>query len=113
MKFAEGTSISQISNNDEISYHKELNNQESSLLLSVSKTKELVTDFRKKERKTHTPVYISGAEVEQVNSFRFLGISITENLSWSSHTTTMRKKAQKWLYFLGKLKRAKFLLIDC
>ena len=36
--------------------------------------------LRKKEPKTHTPVYISGTEVEQVNSFRFLGINITENL---------------------------------
>ncbi len=53
-------------------------------LLNVSNTKELITDFREKEAKTHTPVYSSGAEKKQVNSFRFLGINITENLSWSS-----------------------------
>ena len=40
-------------------------------------------------------VYISGAEVEQVNRFRFLGIDITENLSWSSHTFTLVKKRHK------------------
>ena len=34
-------------------------------------------------RQRHRPVYISGAEVEQVNSVRFLGINITETLSWS------------------------------
>jgi len=61
-------------------------------------------DFRKMEAKTHT-VYIGGAEVEQVNSFKFLGISITENLTRSSHFST--KKAQKRLYFYRKLKRAK------
>ena len=48
--------------------------------------------LEKKEAKTHIPVYISGAEVEQVNSFKFLGISITENLSWTSHISTLVKK---------------------
>ncbi len=57
---------------------------------------------------THTPVYISGAEVEQENSFRFLGIHFTKNPSWSSHISTLVKKAQKRLYFLRKLKKAKF-----
>ncbi len=40
---------------------------------------------------------VSGAEMEQVNSFRFLGISITWNISWSSHVSTLVKKAQKQL----------------
>ncbi len=35
---------------------------ENNLLLNVSKTKEQIVDFRKKEAKTHTPVYIHGAE---------------------------------------------------
>ncbi len=44
--------------------------------------------------------------MEQVNSFRFLGI--TKNPSWSSHISILDKKAQKRLYFLRNLKRAKF-----
>ncbi|KAI3355020.1 hypothetical protein L3Q82_004560 [Scortum barcoo] len=52
------------------------------------KAKGLIIGFRIKEMTIHTPVYLSGAEVEQVNSFRFLGISITKNLSWSSHIST-------------------------
>ncbi len=71
---------------------------ENNLLLNISKTKELIIDFRKMEEKT-SEVYINGTEVEQVNSFRFLGISITKNLSWSSHISTLVKKAQKRLYF--------------
>ncbi len=70
-------------------------------LLSGAQT----TTYWKKEAKTHTPVYISGAEV---NGFRLLGISITENLSWSSSISTLVKRAQKQLYFIRKLKRAKF-----
>ncbi len=73
------------------------------LLLNVSKTTEPIIDFRKKEMKTHTPVNISGAKVEQVNSFRFLGISITENLPWTTNLSTLVKKAQKQQYFLRKL----------
>ncbi len=53
--------------NDEFSYREEINHlaewcTENNLLLNVSKTKELIVDFRKKEAKTHNPVYISGAE---------------------------------------------------
>ncbi len=73
---------------------------ENNLLFNVGKNKELIIDFRKKEAKAHTPVYISGAEVEKVNSFRSLRINITKNLSWSSHISTLIKKAQKLLYFL-------------
>ncbi len=86
----------------ETSYHVVINNlagwyAENSLMLNVSQTKELIVDFRKKEMKSHTPVEINGAEVEG-NSFRFLGISITENLSWSSHISTLVKKDQKQLF---------------
>lgn len=39
----------------------------------------------KKKKQTCPPVYSSGAEVEQVNRFRLLGMNIPENLSWSLH----------------------------
>ena len=44
--------------------------------------------------------------VELVNRFRFLGINITENLSWTSQMFTPVKMAQIQLYFLRKLKKA-------
>ncbi len=50
---------------------------ENNLLLNDSKTKKQNIDLRKKEAKINTLVYINGAEVEHVNSFRFLGIYIT------------------------------------
>ncbi len=64
--------------------------------------------------KTHTSVYIGGAEVEQISSLRYLGINITENLSWPSHTTLV-KRAQKRLFFLGNWRlnfRAKLWLVS-
>ena len=51
-------------------------------------------------------VYIAGAEVEQVNSYWFLEINITDN-QWSSLITTLVRKAQKRLDLLLKLRRLK------
>lgn len=45
----------------------------------------------------------------RVNNFRSLEVNITENMSWSSHISTLtKKKAQKQLYFLRKCKKVKF-----
>eukprot|EP00061_Rhincodon_typus_P011649 g36832.t1 len=49
-----------------------------------SKRKELGIDFRK-WRGGHVPVCINGAEVEMVESIKFLGVKLTDNLSWSTH----------------------------
>ena len=52
------------------------------LSLNVNKTKEIVINFRKRKEE-HASVYINGDEVERVESFRFSGVQITNNLSWS------------------------------
>ena len=44
--------------------------------------KEIVIDFRKCIGE-HAPVYINEDEVEKVESFKFLSVQITNNLSWS------------------------------
>ncbi len=63
VKFAnDTTTISQITNNKEISYREQINN-----LAEWCTENNLLLNIRKKETKTHTPVYISGAEVEQVS----------------------------------------------
>eukprot|EP00061_Rhincodon_typus_P015138 g42654.t1 len=70
----------------------------------ASNMKELVIDFRK-QGGGHTPVYINGAEAEMVESVKFLGVMITNNLSWSTHFDAMAKKAQRCLYFLRRLRK--------
>ena len=54
------------------------------LSLNVSKTKELIVDYRK-WRADHAPIHIDGAVVEWVESFKFLGVHITKDLLWSKH----------------------------
>ncbi|KAI3368159.1 hypothetical protein L3Q82_007893 [Scortum barcoo] len=48
--------------------------QDNNLHLNVSKTKELIVDFRRRQREEHAPLSINGTMVERVNSFRFLGV---------------------------------------
>jgi hypothetical protein len=59
--------------------------QDNNLSFNVIKTKEMIVDYRKRRIK-HTPILIDGAAVEQVESFKFLGVHITNKLSWSKHT---------------------------
>ncbi len=54
--------------------------------LNVSKTKELIVDFGRKQERNYQPLRINRAPVERVDSFRYLTVCITEDLSWSSHT---------------------------
>ncbi|KAI3373891.1 hypothetical protein L3Q82_022460, partial [Scortum barcoo] len=75
------------------------------LLLNTSKTKELIVDFRKVKRETHDPIHINGMAVERVSSFKFLGIHISENLSWTANTSSLIKKAHQRLFFLRTLKK--------
>jgi hypothetical protein len=66
--------------------------QDNNLSLNVSKTKDLIVDNRK-WRDGHTPIHINGAVVEQVESFKFLGVHISNKLSWSKQTKTVVKRA--------------------
>eukprot|EP00061_Rhincodon_typus_P010985 g35669.t1 len=69
-----------------------------------SKTKELITDFRKKGGE-HAPIYINGTEVESVKSIKFHGVPISNNLSWTSHVNATIKKAQQHLFFLRQVRK--------
>ena len=64
----------------------------------------MIVDYRKR-RAEHTPILIDGAVVEQVESFKFIGVHITNKLEWSKNTKTVVKRARQRLFPLGKLKR--------
>ena len=52
-------------------------------------------------------LYINGEELDQVQSFKCLGVIIQENLSWGDHIDYICKKAYKRI---GILRRIKHLL---
>ena len=83
IKFADHTAVvGLISNNDEEDCLMELTHLEdwcrdNILLLKVSKTKELIVDYSKKQQRTYHPLRISGTEVERVESFKYLDVTIS------------------------------------
>uniref|UniRef100_A0A4W5NM05 Reverse transcriptase domain-containing protein n=1 Tax=Hucho hucho TaxID=62062 RepID=A0A4W5NM05_9TELE len=110
IKFADDTTVvSLITINDETAYREEVRAlgvwcQENNLTLNVNKTKEMIVDFRKQQRE-QPPIHIDGTVVEKVESFKFLGVHITDKLKWSTHTDSVVKKAQQRLFNLKRLKK--------
>lgn len=111
IKFADDTTVvGLISNDDDSSYREEVHHlinwcDTNNLHLNVNKTKEITVDFRK-IHKPHTPLTINGSAVESVKSTKFLGVHITDDLTWTTNTTALVKKAQQRLHFLRRMRRA-------
>ncbi|KAK1796915.1 hypothetical protein P4O66_000995 [Electrophorus voltai] len=110
VKFADDTVVmGLISDNNERAYLEEIKHlenwcQENNLLLNMSKTKELIVDCSKKQERHYQPVRISGTTVERVDSFRYLSVHISQDLSWSRHTNSLANKALQHLYHLRCLR---------
>ena len=66
----------------------------------------MIVDFRKQQRE-QLPIHIDRTIVEKVESFKFLGVHITDKLKWSTHTDSVVKKAQRRLFNLRRLKKCK------
>ncbi len=112
LKFADDTTlIGLIQDGDESVYRQEvkelavwcsLNNLE----LNTLKTVEMIVDFRRNPPAL-PPLTImnSTVTVTAVESFRFLGTTISQNLKWDNHIESIVKKAQQRLYFLRQLRK--------
>ncbi|PWA24710.1 hypothetical protein CCH79_00010204 [Gambusia affinis] len=75
------------------------------LCINVKKTKEMLVDFRR-DKDPLQPLYIQLASVEVFSSYRYLGVYISNDLTWSTNTSRMVRKIHQCLYFLRKLRRA-------
>ncbi|KAI3361701.1 hypothetical protein L3Q82_002059 [Scortum barcoo] len=71
----------------------------------LDKTKEIIVDFRKIQP-SHAPLLINNSAVEVVSSTKFLGVHITDDLTWSVNSASLVKRAQQHLHFLRRMKRA-------
>ncbi len=111
IKFSDDTVVlGLINNDDETAYLDEVERltswcQDNCLSLKVSKTKELIVDFRKRQQRPYTPLMISGTPVERVSSFKYLGVNISKDLTWTAHIQTQVKKARQRLYHLRQLRK--------
>ncbi len=110
IKFADDTSVvGLISNNNETHYREEVAQLAewcgaNNLSFNVEKTKEVVMDFMRNSV-DHPPLTIDSSTVERVCSTKFLGVHITEDLTWTTNIKSI-SKAQQRLHFLHRLKRA-------
>ncbi len=72
--------------------------------LNTLKTVEMIVDFRRNPPAL-PPLTIMNNSVNAVESFRFLGTTISQDLKWDTHIDSIMKKAQQRMYFLRQLKK--------
>ena len=79
---------------------------ENRVQLHPDKCKELRITFSKNPS-VLDPLIVNGKEVETVDNVKLLGVTMSSDLTWNAHIEEVIKKANKRLYFLVQLKRAK------
>lgn len=72
------------------------------LELNVSKTKELIIDFRHREEE-HQPLKIKNEFGEIVDHYKYLGFIVDNKLNWHEHVATLCRKLNQRMYFLREL----------
>ena len=109
IKFADDSCIEGLisCNTDQDLYFEEIDYftnwcKENKLLLNTDKTKEIIFDFRSKPNPI-LPVIIDNQPIEQVHSYKYLGVTIDSKLKWDIQATTIAKKINKRMFFLRKL----------
>ncbi|KAL9960492.1 hypothetical protein ACROYT_G033960 [Oculina patagonica] len=104
-KFADDTTISEISNLQHAVDHVNKWSQENHLQLNPRKCKEMLTCF-KRSPPLYNPVEVDGLYFERVSSAKVLGLTLRNDLKWNDHIEIITSKAAKRLYLLRQLKRA-------
>ena len=106
-KYADDTALVGLITNDEADYISSVDHfttwcSDNCLEMNVSKTKEMIIDFRSGVHHPN-PVNVMGQNIEIVHSYKYLGTIIDDKLRWDENTTNLYKKGQQRLYFLRKL----------
>ena len=79
--------------------------------LNGDKCKEMVIDFKKISH-NFSPLEVDGNELPVTDCAKILGVTISSDLKWNNHIVDCIKKANKRLYFIVLLKRARVPLND-
>lgn len=109
IKFADDSAmIALITDDDDTVFHQQLDRfvnycDANYLELNVSKTKEMIIDFRNSSSIPNS-VNLKGSSVERVTSYKYLGIMIDDKLNWHMHIDSMVKKLNSRMYCFRKLK---------
>ncbi|KAK3574414.1 hypothetical protein QTP86_006579 [Hemibagrus guttatus] len=108
LKFADDTTVIGLIH-DESAYRQEIEQLAAwcscnNLELNTLKTVEMIVDFRRNTAAL-PPLTIMNSTVPTVESFRFLGTTVSQDLKWDTHIDATIKKAQQRLYFLRQLRK--------
>ena len=108
-KFADDTAIVSLLHKDTDScvYHNEINAfikwcDKNRLILNVLKTQEMVFDPR--QVILHEPVVIKDQTINQVTTYKYLGVHVDNLFSWKAHIDNLCSKLQQRLCFLRRLR---------
>lgn len=72
------------------------------MAINLDKTNYIVFSLRGKPQSI--PINVNGTEIKQINSARYLGVIIDENLRWNLHTELVRSKISPYIFALRKLR---------
>ena len=110
IKFADDTSLTGLlRDSDEAKYRQAVSElvdwcDRNYLELNVTKTEEMIIDFRRKSDDVN-PLVIKGEEVHIVSTYKYLGTVIDDKLEWTPNIEACCKKASQRLFFLRKLRQ--------
>ncbi|MCI4375229.1 hypothetical protein PGIGA_G00106870 [Pangasianodon gigas] len=110
LKFADDTTvIGLIQDGDESAYRQEVEQlavwcSHNNLELNTLKTVEMIVDFRRNPPALPL-LTIMDSTVAAVESLKYLGTTISQDLKWDIHIDSIVKKAQQRLFFLRQLKK--------
>jgi len=80
---------------------------ENNININTSKTKVMIIGFARSSQSIVTDITTADdCPTERVSSFKLLGITLSNDLSWSCHVREISAKANKRLHFLKLLKRS-------
>ncbi|XP_061648338.1 uncharacterized protein LOC133486746 [Phyllopteryx taeniolatus] len=74
------------------------------LELNTLKTVEMIVDFRR-HPSPRLPLTLSSCLVSTAETFKFLGITISQDLKWATNINSVLKKAQQRMYLLRLLRK--------
>ena len=103
--------IGKITDGDEGEYRSQVHNfvewcDDNYLNLNVNKTKEMVVDFRKKDRCIQNLV-IKEEQVEIVHDYKYLGVQIDDKITGDVNTKKVYVKCMQRIHFLRILRNLK------
>ena len=85
---------------------------ERGMRLNPKKCQEMLINVLQYQPMLLGPLQFMGSVVKRVNSYKILGIHVTNDLSWDEHIDYVFNKANKRLYALRLLARSKLRAVD-